>query len=236
METIGVKRIMDRLLVNPNMKGLKASTVAGYIKDMISINHISPLMAPMFVYLKPLDGMVTLPTNCSDHSVTGVFYCDSRLPQQYFNKSRLIGSNGSTVSKAKEDQIPFLSGPPIGVYDVKYGVLHTSYDKPLKVEYSAIPVDAYGYPTLPYDGSLMQATLNYVKAQHYTILAELNQISQHILQKAEREYSWYIGQYTTKNDILTYDEAVSVAHTWQRLVDTRDMDISTDGFREYLNL
>ena len=236
METIGVKRIMDRLLDNPNMKGLKPSSVAGYIKDMISINHISPLMAPMFVYLKPLDGMVTLPTNCSDHSVTGVFYCDAKLPQQFFNKTRLIGSNGSPVPNSGDDAIPFLDGPPIGVYDVKYGVLHTSYNLPLKVEYTSIPVDSYGYPTLPYDGSLMNAVLNYVKVQYYTILVETNQISQHLLTKAEREYGWYIGQYTTKNDILTYDEAVSVAHTWQRLVDTRNMDNSTNGFREHLNL
>ena len=227
MESIGIKRIMDRLLDNPNMKGLKPSSVAAYVKDMISINNIAPMMAPMFVYLKPIDGMVSLPTNCPDHNISGVFYCDAKLPQEYFNKEQLIASNGS---------VPLVDGPPIGVYDVKYGVLHTSTNDPVKVEYTAIPVDSYGYPTLPYDGSLMQATENYVKMRYYTILAETNQISQNLVQGASREYTWYIGQYTTKSEMLSYDQAVSVAHTWQRLVDTRNMDSSTDGFREYLNL
>ena len=228
METIGVNRVMDRLMDNPNMRGLKKSSVAAYIKDLISIVSLPTMQIPMMVYLKPEDGIATLPDNCGDKAVEGVFRCTDPMLPQYFNKTRLVSM--------PVDELPNVNVSPIGVYRVEYGSVTLSSDDPIKVVYKAIPTDNDGYPVLPYDGSLMQAVENYVKFRFYTILSETNQISAQTVQAVNKEYTWYIGQYINKANMLSYDEAVAWANSWQRLVDTRNEDPSTDGFKEHLNI
>lgn len=228
METIGVNRVMDRLLDNPNMRDLKKSSVAAYVKDLISIVNLPTMLVPMVIYLKPIDGIAILPDNCGDKSVEGVFYCDSIMLPEYFNKSRL--------ASMPNDEIPDVKVSPIGVYRVEYGSITVSTDIPIKVLYKALPVDENGFPVLPYDGSLMQAVENYVKYRYYTILSEIDKISVQKVQAAHKEYTWYIGQYISKANMLSYDEAVAWANSWQRLVDTRNLDSSTDGFGEHLNI
>ena len=220
---------MDRLLVNPMLQDLQMSTVAANVKDMISIAGLQPSLKQKFIFLKVEDGRCVLPTAAVN--ITGVYLCDYDLPSEYFNKERLNAGTDTNFNRKGG------SRAELGNYRVNYGVVYLDIEEAvIEVAYSALEVDEYGYPVFPYDGSLMAAMESYVKFRYYTILSELGKVSDNSVQRVHKEYMWYIGQYSNKINMLSYDQAVAVGNTWQRLVDTRNLDSATDGNREHLNI
>lgn len=216
MEYITVRRVMDRLLDNPNMKALKVSSAAAYIKDLSSIMNITPVLKVGFAYLEVEDYKAEIPSDYLE--IEKVYVCD----QEYWLSDALFEDNSLnaalTDSLIRED-----NKVEYGEYVIRNNILYTDVEN-IKVElkYKAINVDDNGFPLLPYDGSLMEAVTNWIKWKHYTILAESGVMADKFAEKAHREYTWYIGQYISKVEMLSYDEAVSMAHAWQRLVDMRN--------------
>lgn len=231
MEVIGIKRLMDRLLDNPNLKNIKESSVAGYIKDMISISGLSSILVEQYIYRKVKDGRTKLPEDFI--SLNDLFLCRGaeELPPEYFDKGRMGYSTDTSILREG------IVKRNLGGYRVNHDMLYIDAEEAIvELHYSAMPVDSYNFPVFPYDGSLMQAMENYVKFRYYTILGENNQVASSLADKPHREYTWYMAQYTSKSDMLSYDEAVAFAHSWQRLVDARNSDSATDGLQEFLNL
>ncbi len=215
MEYITVRRVMDRLLDNPNMKTLKLSSAAAYIKDLCSIMNIAPVLGIEFQYLDVEDSKVEIPAKFLD--VEKVYLCDTEwLDNALFENNSLNASLDDSMIR-EEDKTEY------GEYVIRNNILFTDIETTkVQIKGTVINVDDTGFPLLPYDGSLMEAVTNWIKYKHYTILAESGVMSDKFSMKAHKEYSWYIGQYISKVDMLSVDEAVSVAHGWQRLVDTRN--------------
>lgn len=234
MEVLGVDRLMDRLLDNPNLKNLKKTAVAAFIKDMLSISGLSSVLVPKFIYIKMVDGRGDLPTEYS--RVSNVYLCSTEavtnFPAEYFTNGRLGHTNSDDILREGVSKWSY------GTYRINHNKIYidTEAESVLEVHYEAAAVDSLGFPVFPYHGSLMQAMENYVKYRYYTILAENNQVPDTLASKSHREYQWYIGQYTSVSDMLSYDEAVTFANSWQRLIDTRVDDPSAKGFEEHLNL
>ena len=220
---------MDRLLDNPNMKNIKQSSVAAYIKDMISISGLRVLQEKRHIYLQLKYGKAELPK--SYITVTDVFLCNSDLPPEYFNQERIGATLDKSINRPNTKKLPLPS------YDITNGVITTPGESDiLEIHYMASVADSGGFPLFPYDGSLMQAMENYVKYRYYTILGEVNKLPRGLAQEAHKEYMWYIGQYTTKSEMVSPDEAVAIANSYQRLIDSRTIDNTTDSLREYLKL
>ena len=222
---IDTKLIMDRMNDNPNMKSLKQSSVASYMRDFASINNIAPLLGIKYAYRRVVDYKVELPENYLE--VRAVRVCHD-LDPVLFEENKLNASFDNSVVKDKTET---------GRYTVQNGILFLDQESGIvEVEYKALEVDDYGLPVFPYDGSLMQAIEGYVKWRYYSILSEVKMISEAFTQKAERQYLWYIGQYTNKVEMLSYDEAVAVAHNWQRLLKTRNRNTPGKELPEINNI
>ena len=150
---------------------------------------------------------------------------DTKLHPALFEENTLNASFDNSIIKNKSQ---------LGSYKVENQVLFIDHkDAKLELEYKSIDVCDQGFPMVAYDGSLMQAIEWYVKWRYYTILMESSIISQTLVTNAEKQYAWYIGQYTSKVEMLSYDEAITMAHTWQRLIDTRNRNNAGHQFREF---
>lgn len=227
MEYITVRRIMDRLLDNPNMKTLKLSSAAAYIKDLCSILNIAPVLGVKFQYLTIEDYKVEIPAEFLD--VEKVYLCDDDwLDNALFENNSLNASLDDSMIR-ESDKTEY------GEYVIRNNVLFVDIEETkVEIKGTTINVDDIGFPLIPYDGSLMEAVTNWIKYKHYTILNESGVIADKFPAKAHREYTWYIGQYTSKVDMLSYDEAVSVAHGWQRLLDTRNRNTRGRGLPQFV--
>lgn len=230
MGYITIRRLMDRLTDNPNLKTLKTSSVAAYVKDMCGINNIVPILKTGFNYIEINEHKGELPLDCLE--VRKVYICkdDANLhPVVYEDNSLLAAMDESIMRPGDKTEY--------GEWRVEGDILFTDLSTISKVEvmYRALRVDDVGFPLIPDEGSLMQATENYVKWRHYTILAESGIMADKYVTKTAQQYEWYIAQYTSKMDMLSEDEAVSVMNSWQRLVQTRNRNKRGGVFPQFMN-
>lgn len=228
MEFIGMKFIMSRLLDNPLMAKLKLSSAAAYVKDFSSINNIIPILDTDYVYVKVEDYRAPLPAQVGD--LLDVYICNTRLHPALTGDDRMSAS-------MKTSKIPNENKAVYGEYNKRGSFINTDIENAvLELHFSCLRVDEQGYPTLPYDGSLVEAVTNYIKFRYFTILWENDMISKQKVDSAHSEYAWYLGQYTMKNTIPTYDEAVSWANSWQRLLDDKDLNMGGKSHPQHLNM
>lgn len=225
MEFVSLDRIMDRLLVSPAMQSLGYATAAAYVKDFSSINDIQPIMDLQYAYVQVSNYKAEIPANCM--RMENIYSCQN-LPAQFFEDNKLGASLTDSIMRDKDKSF-------YGAYRVKDNILFTDDSEDgnvYELQYVGLRVDENGFPMLPYDGSLMMAVTNFVKWQYFSMLGESNGAPKGIAQEAKQNYFAYIGQYASKSNIPTYDEAVSWANSWQRLLDTRNQGYRTKHLRQ----
>jgi hypothetical protein len=237
MEFIDMRFIMNRLLDNPMMRNLKLSSAASYVKDFSSINAIAPIKGFAWTYSKIIGYNAPLPANMGD--IIDVYLCNATFPASMSQNNRLSASLKNSkipnIIKSLDPSIPDTK-VEYGQYTRKGDTMFTDIETGvLEVYHSCMRVDEQGFPMLPYDGSLMEAVTNYIKYRYYTILWENKLMDRQTVDNADREYVWYLGQYTMKNTIPTYDEAIAWANSWQRLLNDRNLDLDALPYPEQQN-
>ena len=234
-----MKFILNRLLDNPALQNLKLSSVATYVKDFASILNLAPLKEEKTRTLYVTNYSHKLPIDANEHNILGIEYLnddgtvrdnEESLTNSKFENNLLVANTKRTRVRGNDSRYTY------GTYEVKGDTLHIDIEKcAVAVTYNGFMVDDMGFPILPYDGSLIQAVENYIKYRYYTILYENDMMAYQKVAQVHSEYTWYVGQYTMKNSIPTYDEAVSWVNTWQRLLNNRSLDRDTQPFREIFN-
>lgn len=71
------------------------------------------------------------------------------------------------------------------------------------ISYRAILTDAEGMPMIPENSNFYRALVAYIKKEYFTILFDLNTISQQVLFQAQQDYAWAVGSCET--DMLKLD-------------------------------
>lgn len=227
MEFIDMRFIMNRLLDSPATKNLKLSSAATYVKDFSSINRIAPIIGHGYSYSKIIGYKAIEPPSVVD--IVDMYLCDALVYPVLSGDNRLSAT-------MKESKIPDESKVSYGLYKRDSGVINTDIEEGvLEIYHTCMRVDEYGFPVLPYDGSLMEAVVNYIKYRYFTILWESKLCDRALVDNANSEYVWYIGQYTMKETIPTFDEAVAWANSWQRLITEKDLNMNHKSFPEHLN-
>lgn len=237
MELLTLRRIMDRVLQNPNMRKLELSTAAAYVKDFTSINDILPILESKFMYLNIIDYKVEVPAELLriDHVYVCKFTVDDiEYDSDSVDPHPAIYRDGSLLAASSEAIISEKDKTLFGEYRVENGVLFTDIAEGVVEVYGpCMRIDDLGFPVLIYDGSLEQAVENYIKYRHYTILNESGIIPDKFVTRAHQEYSWYIAQYDSKMNTPSYDEAVTIANNWQRLLHSRNRNTRGGGYPQF---
>jgi len=226
MTYFGIKDIMSRLHMNPKLQSINISSVAIYIKDFISITEMYPAKVHKIYYSKIIENSIELPGDLD--KVDEVYLCSATdLPDYFFSDNRLTYTHDTSVANQK-GILGFLGYTKRG-NRLFFDIVSTQQEV-AEIHYRAMNVDTEGFPVLPYDGSLMQAIENYIKYRYYTILAENKQIDYGLVQKAESEYLWYMGQYKNKNIFENVEDAEGIMQSTQKFTKTRS---KTDKGSQY---
>lgn len=120
----------------------------------------------------------------------------------------------TVIGHAPTDQIH-----GVGAYKIQGNIIFVDIpNTTLKVAYRSIVLDEDGFPMLPNNATLIRAIEAYITVKRFEILFSMGKISGQVLQVAQQEYAWSVGQ--AANDLVmpTIDEMETFTHMWNTLI------------------
>lgn len=104
-------------------------------------------------------------------------------------------------------------------YKIQGGVIFVN-NRVCKIEmaYMAIPVDGDCVPMIPDNASFLRALEAYIKIKVFTVLFDTDKIKPTVLQNAQQEYAWAVGDCQSEFNRLTIDKAESYFANFRRLI------------------
>ena len=104
-------------------------------------------------------------------------------------------------------------------YKIQGNVIFTSVkDCIIEIAYKALVVDEDGFPMLPDNSPFIKALEAYIKVQQFTILFDTGKISGQVLQNAQQEYAWAVGQAESDLHRMNVDQMQSFTNLWNTLL------------------
>lgn len=195
-----IRLILDKALRHPLMHDLSFETAVDYTIDFMRIVGVPTLFEEKVVELKVDNYRAKLP-------------CDYYQIIQIRNKNGITLKHSSDTFHMKNEECKGFS------YKIQGNIIYTSIESDtVELSYEAIAVDDEGYPLIPDNSSFTRALIAYIKKQWFTILFDLGKIHQAILQHAEQEYAWAVGDCQTEFNRLTLDKAESFYNSWRELI------------------
>jgi hypothetical protein len=116
-------------------------------------------------------------------------------------------------------------------YTIQGHVIYTSTeDIDIEIAYKAIAVDKDGIPLIPDTPSFTRALKNYILKEILTVLFYEGKVNQAVLQNAQQEYAFSVGDCQSEFNRMTIDEAESFYNMWsQLLIKTNDHSRHFEG-------
>lgn len=230
---ISIKNILSRVLMNPLMEGLNEADAIKYLADCINLigapmsyeNKIAQYEIQEHRASLPLDLIYIQQTRKVDNNCV----YPMRYNSDTFNsKYHEIGSPDFVELSSNYDWS----------YSINNGCIYTNFKEGnVQQSYKGLKLDDDGLPMVPDDVKFEKAVEWYIKLQHYTILWELNKISDKVFENTKQESCWYIGAANTKAQSQNIDQAESFKNTFTKLLrnDTAGAKSFNDfGRQEYI--
>lgn len=204
MEYISAEKVMDRITRHPLLEDMPYEIVIDYIEDFMRKMGVpnSFLDKTAIIHIDEYRGQLP----CDFYAVTQV---RDRCGNYYkgttdsFHMSPLKEKDRDTGYTYK------LQGSMIFT-----SVKHTD----LEIVYTALPVDSEGIPMIPDNAAYINALTLYVKVQKFTELFDCGKLNPQVLQHAERDYAFALGNARTNLIMPTMDQMESITQMWNSLI------------------
>jgi len=218
---------MDRITRHPLLQDIPFETVVDYSVDFMRIVGAPASFMEKTQVLKVERYRAVLP--CDFYEMIQV-----RLMGQEVKPAFGYSSDSFHMSPNKP-QFSDLT------YKVQGNVIFTSIEKgEIEVAYRALPTDEEGYPVLPDNSSYTRALQAYIKKEWFTIQYDLGKINVQVMNKADQDYAWAVGQAQTALIKPTIDQMETISNMWNKLLPDRTRDHSTgflhEGTQEHINI
>lgn len=209
MNTISIKTVMDKITRHPLLKDIPFDTVLDYSIDFIRIVGIPLFFQEKVEKIEIKEWRGLLP--CDFYEIIQV----RMLNKGQFPDGVNPAFRYSTDSFHYSDRKPLATDP---TYKIQGNCIFTSIKEgTIEIAYRAIQLDDDGYPVIPDDSIFTRALEAYIKLQWFTIQFDMGKINQAIMQKAEQDYSWYVGQCQNSLRVPTIDQMESLSNVWNTL-------------------
>ena len=221
IQTTNIRRILDRVMRHPMLRDVSFETAVEYAVDFISLMGTPALYDEKTAVVKVKDWRGQLP--CDFESMIQVrtagcqhtnkwSHCCSRLPIPLtYRKS----GSSFHMSEIKPDML----GSAELTYKVQGMVIFTSTkDIDVEIAYRAFAVDDEGYPLLPDNTSFLRGLENYIKVKCFEIKFDMGEISQAVMERADREYAWAAGDAQSEFSRLDLDSAETLFNSFKTLL------------------
>lgn len=223
---------------HPLLRDVPFETILEYTLDFIQIVGCPSLFEEKTTVIKIEDWRGVLPCDyVSMIQVRTAKEVDGIEPNHRSHISYRYSTDSFHMSKEKPDVGRY--GTDL-TYKIQGSVIYTSTkDTDIEIAYNAIATDGEGYPLLPDNPSFLRALEAYVKKQQFTILFDLGKLQPAILQNAQQEYAFYVGQCQTDMIMPSIDQMESLTNLWTALIaraNEHSKGFINSGSKEYLTV
>jgi hypothetical protein len=234
---ISIKAVLSRLFTNPLMEGISEADVAMYLADCMKL-----IGAPMSYE----DKVATITIS----NYRGELPCELLYIQQ--TRKKETGTNNLYPMRYASDTFhsayhqvgspDFVTMPSNydWTYSLNNGMIYTNFKEGvIEQSYKGLKVDEDGLPMIPDNVKFEKAVEEYIKSQWYRRQWELGKISDKVLDKAEREYMWYVGAAGTAAQLQSIDQAETFRAAFTRILSNTTAAkkfFQDHGRQEYIKL
>ena len=208
---ISLREVIYRLKRHPLLASVEVGDIAYDALDVLKL-IAAPLIYPSkFELLTVTEFRAELPCDMLSIISAGKVNADFVSPLTKDTSNR--AGNHGCVSIAGGNSTD------LQTYSIKRGYIYFDFeDGQVEINYKGIALDADGYPMIPDNTSVIKAIENYVKINHFGIKVDLGEMPAHGLQRAEREYAWYVGQAQGALTLPDVDEMESIKNSLIRII------------------
>ena len=195
---VSIKLIADTLMQNPLLKDLSWEFIVSNAVECMRIVGTPAMFISKEEVLEVKNFKASLPVDIINiNSVMAVSAGGALTPMS--DNQDTLGAHYDTYSTA--------SGQAGGLsYTLNNTRIFPNFEEgKILIVYKAIATDEECYPLIPDNQELIRAIRAYIKYQWFDILNDMDKISGQKLNKAEIDYSYYVGQ--AQSNLQMPDEA-----------------------------
>ncbi len=211
---VTISDILFRVYRNPILQNVRKVDVVDHVKAVLKLLRVPATFEEKSIVLTINNFRVILPKD---------LYLLKSVNAMKANDVPGIRLKSSSDDRILQQHVRPDDKPTTVTYKHVPGWIYTDFEEgEIEVIYSAFQVDESGFPLIPDNESLLLAIENYIKVRHFTILVETGHLTDKVLDRAEQQCDWYMGQASNSFDIPTEDEAESLFDAIVRLIPDRD--------------
>lgn len=206
---ISIKQVADDVYDHPLLTKFNYDRLINYAVEFLRVVGMPRQFEEKTEVLKVEDYRALLPCDF-----------DSMIQVRLFNPKDKDVINPTFV--AKSDSFHMSPNKMEGTnltYMLQHNAIYTSIkDGCIEIAYRAIPLDQDGFPLVPDNSAFIRAMEAYIKKRCFTILFDTGKIKQPVLQNAQQEYAFYVGQAQAQMALTSLDEMETLARQVNRVL------------------
>lgn len=169
-----IRPLMSRIMQHPLLEELEEETIVNYAVEFLEVVGSPGLFMDKLSDIK-------------------IEQYRGRLPQDFYQLLQ-VNHNGKNLTPSNAFYFTTKHNE-CDKYKIQGDFIFFSneYDT-IEIVYKALSLDDDGIPLMPDDTIFLRALEAYIKNQYFKILFDLGKIQGNVLQKAEQDYAFYVGQ------------------------------------------
>lgn len=190
---ISLDVIANKIYKNPLLKDINYEDIIDHALSVIKLIKVPGVYSEESCYKDIVDHKVSVPKNALN--IKSVDYC---IGNKLCPMVESTYSSANQIDKIKTNK----NHSYINInhsYSINNQIIKTSCSSgKIFIVFDTIKVDKDDIPMIPDSEALLKAIEANIKVQVYTVLADLQKVSERTLNRAEQEYAWYIGKAQTE--------------------------------------
>lgn len=203
---------MDRLTRHPMMRDIPFETAVEHTVDFLELMGTPGLYEEKTAIVEVENWRGTLPCDFKDMIQVRV------APEQLVGKKVFA----APAYRYSGDSFHMSNSkvPDSGLtYKIQGMVIFTSTrNTDVEIAYHAFATDDEGYPVLPDNASFLRGLENYIKMKWMEIKFDMGEVSQAVMERADREYCWAAGDAYSEFSRLDIDKAETLFNSFATLL------------------
>lgn len=229
---ISIKSVIDRLMASPIFTDLPFERALVWTADVIRLigsdaylqRDVIRLGIENYRCMKPLDMVF-----CKQVRKVNRPYSQestwSYIDGQIMENPETIGEEYENMYEATDPfhevySKSYMEGiAPTRSYKFNGNYIYTSFETgTIDIAYDKILLDQDGFPMIPNDPTIEKAIAAYIKTQYFEMMFEMGKDVSRALDRADREYCWYIGQSQSHAVQMSLDKREALSNAMNRLI------------------
>ena len=201
--------ILDRIRRNPLLSDIPFETVADYAVDFMIIEGFPSFFKEKVANVKIDKYRGLLPFDCAEvKAVRGFLGPNKDIRPISFREATDVFMKSKNNRYANDF-----------TYKISGNIIYSSMEKcDLEIVYSAFEVDMNGFPLIPDNRKFFLALESYIKVKHFESLFEQGKLDARVLDHAETQYYWAVGQCESEFHKISTDMAESIGNQWRQIL------------------